>query len=102
MKLSLPHGEEGHCNIYTRDHADVITGKGKHDRVCAFQPRFDVDIKQFSVYVRIDHKWDLGMPTDEQVIKAFKADQIIKGRWKKAKENHWKENNSTEQWYIRE
>lgn len=101
MKTLLPHGEEGHCNIYARDHDGAITGKGKHDRVCAFLPGYDVDVCRTAVYVRIDHKWGLGMPTDAQVIKAFKADQSIKGRWKKIKEKRWEGNNSTEQWYVK-
>ena len=101
MKIQLPHGEQGHCNIYERDHDSVITGKGKHDRVCAFLPGYEHDFNWVCVYARIDHKWSLGMPTDDQVIRAFKRDQIIDGRWKKIKENHWIENNSTEQWYIR-
>ena len=97
----IEHGEKGHCNIYEKDHDSVITGKGKHDRVCAFLPNYDPAVDCVAVYVRIDHKWALGMPSDKQVIRAFKRDQIINGRWKKIKENHWTENNSTEQWYIK-
>lgn len=100
MKTLLPHGQEGHCNIYRRDHDSAITGYGKHDCVCAFLPSYDPDVACVAVYVRIDHKWHLGMPTDKQVIRAFKQDQQIKGRWQKIKENPWPQNNSTEQWYV--
>ena len=95
------HHEPGHCNIYQRDQDSVITGKGKHDRVCAFLPGYAEEVKAISVYVRIDHKWNLGMPSDRQVITAFRKDQFITGRWKKALQNDWSESNATEQWYIR-
>jgi hypothetical protein len=58
-------------------------------------------LKAMAVYVRIDHKWQLGMPTDKQVITAFKKNQGITGSWKKALETEWSEFNATEQWYIK-
>lgn len=96
-----PHGEEGHCNIFERDHDSVITGRGDHDRVVAFQPGYCEEVQAVAIYVRIDHKWGLGMPTDRQVILAFKKDQGIRGGWVKALQNDWPASNATEQWYIK-
>jgi hypothetical protein len=86
----------GHLNVLTRDHDSVVTGYGAHDRVVAFLPRYAEEVKAVAVYVRIDHKWKLGMPTDKQIIRAFKKDQFIRGRWKKALVNDWPEMNATE------
>lgn len=69
------HGERGHLNIYKRDHDSVITGYGVHDRVVAFLPG-PVDC-----FVRVDTLWNLGMPTDKQIIKVMREDQGIKGKW---------------------
>lgn len=95
------HGEEGHCNIYVRDHDDVITGYGKHDRVICFQPSFCDAVKCTAVYCRVDHKWGLGMPTTNQVLKVMKKDQCIPGRWIKSLEVPWENNNSTEIYFVR-
>jgi hypothetical protein len=95
------HGEQGHLNIYKRDHDSVVTGYGKHDRVVACLPCYWDNIQAVAVYIRIDHKWQLGIPTDKEVITAFKKDQGITGRWKKALESNWSESNATEQWYIK-
>ena len=99
---TLEHGEQGHLNIYERDHDSVVTGKGKHDRVVAFLPGYSEEVDAIAIYVRIDHKWSLGMPSDKQVIAAFKQDQGIKGRWTKVLEKPWTESNATEQWYIQQ
>jgi len=99
--MRLPHGEEGHCNIYQRDHDSVITGRGKHDRVCAFLPGYCEEVDSVAVYVRVDHKWGLGMPTDKQVIAAFRKDQFIGGKWHKKLENSWPAANATEMWFIK-
>jgi len=98
--MRTEHGEQGHLNIYERDHDSIVTCKGKHDRVVAFLPRYCEEVNAIAVYVRIDHKWSLGMPSDNQVITAFKRDQFIKGRWTKALETSWPASNATEQWYI--
>lgn len=91
---------DGHLNIHIKDHDSCVTGKGIHDRVVACLPGYCEEVKEIAVYVRIDHKWNLGMPSDSQVVKAFKKDQFISGRWKKVLENSWPESNATEQWYI--
>ena len=92
---------DGHLNIKIKDHDSCVTGKGIHDRVVACLPGYCEEVNTIAVYVRIDHKWDLGMPSDAQVIKAFKKDQFISGGWEKALENPWLESNATEQWYVR-
>lgn len=95
------HGEEGHVNVYQRDHDSVITGKGKHDRVCAFLPGYCEEVKAIAVYARIDHKWGLGMPSDKQIVDVFKKDQYISGAWIKVLELAWPASNATEVWFIR-
>jgi len=70
-----PHHEEGHINAFCRDHHSVITAYGKHDRVVAFQPN------DRELYTRVDHKWDLGMPSDTDILAVACKDQGIKGRW---------------------
>lgn len=72
----------GHLNVLKRDHDSVITGFGKHDRVVAFQPEFCADNQRIVLYCRVDHKWNLGAPTTRQILKAAKADQGIKGRFR--------------------
>jgi hypothetical protein len=62
--MKQPHNQPGHLNIYKLDHDDVVTGYGKHDRVVACLPQYHEDIREVAVYVRVDHKWNLGMPTD--------------------------------------
>lgn len=67
---------EGHLNVYVRDHDSVVTGFGKHDRVVCFQPQGD------TLYMRIDHKWGLGMPTEAEMLEVARKDQELRGRWK--------------------
>lgn len=75
MNEYIEHGEAGHINIYKRDHDSIITGYGAHDRVVAFLP-CPVDC-----FVRVDTLWNLGIPTDKQIIKIMREDQGIKGKW---------------------
>ena len=91
----------GHLNVLVRDHDSVVTGKGKHDRVVAFLPGYCEEVKAVAVYVRIDHKWGLGMPTDDQIKTAFRKDQFIPGRWKKTLVNPWPEHNATEVFFVK-
>lgn len=83
MLQSLPdwHGLLGHLNAITPDHKSVVTNYGKHDRVAAFQPSFDSDYGQVVLYARVDHIWNLGTPTADEVLKACRLDQDIKGQW---------------------
>lgn len=72
------HNEAGHVNVYQRDHDSVITGYGKHDRVIAFLP------DGRGLHVRVDHKWQLGEPTTQQILRVARRDQGVRGRWKLA------------------
>lgn len=60
------HGKFGHLNVTELDHESDCTGKGKHDRVVACCP------DSIELYCRVDHVWELGMPTPEQVLKVAK------------------------------
>ena len=65
----------GHLNVLIRDHDSAVTDFGKHDRVVAFDPRGN------ELYMRVDHKWCLGMPTPSQMLKAARLDNGLRGRW---------------------
>ena len=69
------HSQPGHLNVYRLDHDSPFTGYGKHDRVVAFLPDAD------GLFVRVDHIWGLGEPSDSQVMEAARKTQGIKGRW---------------------
>lgn len=75
------HGCYGHVNVFTLDHDSEVTGYGKHDRIVAFCP--DTTASRICEG-RIDHLWNLGAPTERQIIKAFKArnGSYMPGRWK--------------------
>lgn len=75
LQKGQPHGEPGHLNIYLRDHMSSITGYGIHDRVIVTLPDAE------GLYMRVDHKWGLGMPTAEQMLKVAREDQDVRGRW---------------------
>jgi len=70
------HGKFGHVNVLELDHESYITGYGKHDRVVAFIAENN------QCYVRVDHVWELGMPTEKEILKVMRKDSEIKGRWK--------------------
>lgn len=65
----------GHLNVHVRDHDRCITGYGTHDRVVAFLPVGD------TLDCRVDHKWQLGMPTADQVLSVARKDQDVGGNW---------------------
>lgn len=65
----------GHLNVLIRDHDSAVTGFGKHDRVVAFDPRGN------ELFMRVDHKWGLGMPTSSQMLQAARLDNGLRGRW---------------------
>lgn len=70
------HGKFGHINVLKLDHDSPITGRGKHDRIVAFCPEGKEG------YARIDHVWELGNPTDLEIVKEFKRQNNIKGAWR--------------------
>lgn len=75
------HGEKGHFNIHVRDHDSAVTGFGKHDRVVCFHPQFEPYFNCVIMYCRVDHKWNLGIPTIEHILKVSRKDQDIKGKF---------------------
>jgi len=85
----------GHLNVGRRDHDSVVTGYGKHDRVVCFLPQGD------ELYMRIDHKWDLGMPTEQQLMAVARKDQGVRGRWKLDRMEPWSERRSTDVYFVK-
>jgi hypothetical protein len=91
------HGKYGHLNVLCLDHDDACTGFGKHDRVVAFCP------KGGEMECRVDHVWELGMPTPEQVLKAAKAQNggDMKGKWLLRSVEPWECGKSTDYYFVR-
>lgn len=79
------HFQEGHLNTHVLDHESSITGYGVHDRVIAFCS--EVGGK---AYARIDTKWNLGEPTDKEIIKVGR-EQGWRGKWKVVSREVWNE-----------
>lgn len=75
------HHQKGHLNVYQLDHDSVVTGKGKHDRVIAFLPQFEPEYDTVCLYCRVDMKWSLGFPSEDQIL-AVARKQGIKGKYK--------------------
>lgn len=90
MKRRQEHNEPGHLNTLVRDHDSVVTGFGQHDRVVAFLPQ------GASLYIRVDHKWQLGEPTVSQVLEAARKNQGISGRWSLVSTEGWVDGSSTD------
>ena len=96
------HGEKGHLNIYVRDHDSVISGFGKHDRCVCFLPKYDSEFDAVVMYCRVDHKWKLGEPAPDQIIKVARKDQGVKGKFKLAKIEEWDCGKSTDYYFIKQ
>lgn len=90
-----PHGEKGHVNVFIRDHDSVITAYGQHDRVVAFLPDAE------GLYARVDHEWNLGRPTADQVLTVARKDQGVKGRWTLDRRTPWADGSSTDYHFTR-
>lgn len=69
------HGKFGHLNVLIMDHDDECTGYGKHDRI----------VNYGDLTGRIDNVWNLGTPSDNEIIKYYKKEYGVKGRLKIAK-----------------
>ena len=89
------HGKFGHLNLGILDHDSIVTGKGKHDRVVAFLPKGN------NCYVRVDHVWSLGMPTEQQIRNVMRDDQDIRGKWKIDRIESWDNGKSTDIYLTR-
>ncbi len=90
------HGKYGHFNVATLDHDSVVTDYGKHDRVLATYPDHE------GAYMRIDHLWELGMPTEKQLLKLARKEVNLKGKWKldHARTQPWNEGKCTDCYLI--
>lgn len=71
------HGCFGHVNCLLLDHDSVITNYGKHDRVIAFCPD-----KEGVLTCRVDHLWQLGNPSEKDILTVARKEGYIKGHWK--------------------
>lgn len=96
------HPHQGHLNIYVKDHDSVITNYGKHDRVVCFQPSFDSEFGCITMYCRVDHKWGLGEPAEQEILMVARKDQNIKGKFKLAKMEKWDCGKSTDYYFIKQ
>ncbi len=70
------HGKYGHFNVVTLDHDSIVTDYGKHDRTLVTFPDHE------GVYIRVDHLWELGMPTEKQLLKLARKEVNLRGKWK--------------------
>lgn len=86
---------EGHLNVYVRDQESVVTGYGTHDRVVCFQPGID------GLYMRIDHKWGLGIPSVSQMLTVARKDQGIRGKWRLSSVLTWGDGKHTDVMFVR-
>lgn len=79
------HGCYGHFNVLELDQESACTGYGKHDRICAFVPEGN------TCEARIDTLWNLGNPSDSDIIRAAKArnGDDMRGRWKVISREPW-------------
>jgi hypothetical protein len=75
------HGCFGHLNVLTKDHDDICTHYGKHDRVVTFLPQYEKNLNATAIYVRVDHVWNLGMPTQSQIIDIIRKHDGTTGKW---------------------
>jgi len=85
MTNEISHGQKGHLSIYKLDHESFETSKGAHDRVVCFCPSGG------QAYSRVDNKWQLGFPTNEQILKVFKRQNNLKGNWQIEKIEHYED-----------
>ena len=85
----------GHFNVTRRDHDSVVTAYGKHDRVMCCLPQGN------ELYMRVDHKWSLGMPTAAQMMDVARKDQGVRGRWKLDRMEVWSDGHATDVFFTR-
>jgi len=96
---------QGHFNTKRKDHDDICTHFGLHDRVMTTLPQYDEGLDQIALYARIDHVWGLGMPTDDQILDICRKHDNTKGKWKLAKQesdvNSINHKPCTHVWFIK-
>lgn len=66
------HGKFGHLNVLKLDHESECTNFGKHDRIVTYG--------DFSG--RIDKVWNLGTPSDKDIVKFYKKEWDRRGKFK--------------------
>jgi len=84
VTATAPLVPTGHLNVFVKDHDSYVTGNGKHDRVVVFEP------DRHGMYVRVDHNWNLGMPTNKQILDIARKKEGIRGRWKLSTSNQFR------------
>jgi hypothetical protein len=84
-----------HLNAHTPDHDSPVTGYGTHDRIVAFCPDAD------GLYLRVDHGWGLGMPSERQMITAAKRQNAHAGRWRLDRVELWPDHSATDVFFAR-
>jgi hypothetical protein len=83
MSRDAEHGESGHLNVFVKDQDSVVTGYGKHERVVCFLPRGN------EMYMRVDVKYGLPIPTESDMLSVARKDQNVRGRWNLTKKENW-------------
>ncbi len=89
------HGLFGHLNLLTPDHESAVTGYGKHDTVVAYLPDHN------GLYCLVLHRWNLGMPTPEQVLEVARKDQGIRGKWLFSHCEKWDDGSKTDFYFTK-
>ena len=95
------HGEYGHFNVLVRDHDDICTAFGKHDRVMTTLPQYDDEFGCVVLYCRVDLKWGLGEPTAEQILQVARKHDGTKGKWVLATREPWDNGTSIGYHFVR-
>lgn len=73
----------GDFNIYTKDIDSVVTGFGRHQRVCAFLPQCEPEFNgDLMLYCRVDRVNGLPDPTTQEILAVARKDQGVKGKFK--------------------
>jgi len=95
------HGKFGHLNVLCLDHEDICTHFGRHDRVVTTLPQFDDEVGTITLYVRVDHVWKLGMPSERDILDIIRKHDGTKGRWRIQLVRQWDDLSSTDIWFVR-
>ena len=95
---------KGHLNVNIKDHDSSVTGFGVHDRVICFQPKYDSEFECVVMYCHIDHKWGLGAPSSDQILKVARLDQYITGKFELIKSDTVGDGvgSSTDVWFAKQ
>tara|TARA_B100002049_G_C16084874_1_gene378895 strand:- start:8752 stop:9702 length:951 start_codon:yes stop_codon:yes gene_type:complete len=100
-KIKGWHGKFGHFNVLTLDHDSPCTGYGKHDRVCTTLPGHDNEYGERVLYCRVDKVWNLGIPSEEQILQVAREQDGTKGDWVLLKSEEWDNGKSIDYYFKR-